>query len=160
MTSRFINQGFQMAFRFAVPVLLAALSPSLPAAAQTAGAPAETVVVLDASGSMWGRIDGRPKIEIAREATRTLFEGFPAQARIGLVAYGHRRTASGHDPPGHAVTESQRLGHMGAADGVAAGQVGDGPGPRAASAHGRARTGASAWPRSPAAPRPPLRAGA
>lgn len=39
-----------------------------PAAA--AGAAERTIVVLDASGSMWGRIDGRPKLEIAREALR------------------------------------------------------------------------------------------
>ncbi|MBR0653620.1 vWA domain-containing protein [Plastoroseomonas arctica] len=51
----------------------------------------ETVIIFDASGSMWGRIDGRTKIEIAREAARTLYGALPPGGRVGLMAYGHRR---------------------------------------------------------------------
>lgn len=54
-------------------------------------APHETMLVLDASGSMWGRIGERSKIEIARETADAVLGGLPAQTSLGLVAYGHRR---------------------------------------------------------------------
>ena len=43
-----------------------------------------------ASGSMWGQIDGRAKLEIAREALGTVLTGLPENTEIGLMAYGHR----------------------------------------------------------------------
>ncbi len=52
------------------------------------------VIVLDASGSMWGQIDGRPKIDIAREALRTVLQSVPADTELGLMAYGHREKGS------------------------------------------------------------------
>lgn len=50
-----------------------------------------TLVVLDASGSMWGQIEGRPKLEIARETLAEALAALPATTEIGLMAYGHRR---------------------------------------------------------------------
>lgn len=50
-----------------------------------------TLVVLDASGSMWGQIEGRPKLEIARETLADALAALPATTEIGLMAYGHRR---------------------------------------------------------------------
>jgi Ca-activated chloride channel family protein len=50
-----------------------------------------SMLVLDVSGSMWGQIDGKPKIEIARDALKTLVADWPATHEVGLVAYGHRR---------------------------------------------------------------------
>jgi Ca-activated chloride channel family protein len=50
-----------------------------------------TVLVIDASNSMWGRIDGKPKMDIARDAVSSLVESLPKGARLGIVAYGHRR---------------------------------------------------------------------
>jgi len=49
------------------------------------------VVVLDASGSMGGKVDGRSKIEIAREAIDGMIASWKPENAIGLVAYGHRR---------------------------------------------------------------------
>lgn len=46
--------------------------------------------VLDGSGSMWGRMEGRPKIEVAREALDSVLTDLPAYVDVGLVAYGHR----------------------------------------------------------------------
>jgi len=70
----------------------AALALSYPAIAGAQGGQApDTVLVFDVSGSMWGRIDGRTKIEIAREAVGTLTASLPQGTRLGLVAYGHRR---------------------------------------------------------------------
>lgn len=49
-----------------------------------------TIVILDGSGSMWGRIHGRPKLEIAREAVSQVLGQIPADQSLGLMAYGHR----------------------------------------------------------------------
>lgn len=51
----------------------------------------DSILVLDASGSMWGQIEGRAKIEIAREVMDGLIDSLPAEEKLGLVAYGHRR---------------------------------------------------------------------
>lgn len=49
------------------------------------------ILIFDASGSMWGQIDGKPKIAIAKEAMDLIVGDLPADINIGLVAYGHRR---------------------------------------------------------------------
>lgn len=48
-------------------------------------------VVLDVSNSMWGQIEGRPKIEIAREAVASLMNSWNPAVEVGLIAFGHRR---------------------------------------------------------------------
>ncbi len=63
---------------------LVVLMPCLASAADPA------IVVLDASGSMWGRMGERAKIEIAREAIANTLRDWPADRPLGLVAYGHR----------------------------------------------------------------------
>ncbi len=55
------------------------------------------IIVLDASGSMWGQIDGRPKVDIARETLRTVLQSVPADMELGLMAYGHREKGSCED---------------------------------------------------------------
>ena len=50
----------------------------------------KTMLVLDASGSMWGQIGGKPKIAIAREAVDSMLKGWNG-GDLGLMAYGHRR---------------------------------------------------------------------
>ncbi|MCI2398489.1 VWA domain-containing protein [Aliiroseovarius subalbicans] len=49
------------------------------------------ILVLDASGSMWGQIDGRAKITIAQEVIGDLLTTLPPEQELGLTAYGHRR---------------------------------------------------------------------
>lgn len=49
-----------------------------------------TIIVLDGSGSMWGQIDGKPKLQIARETLRQVLPGVPETTALGLMAYGHR----------------------------------------------------------------------
>ncbi|WP_158644588.1 VWA domain-containing protein [Paracoccus jeotgali] len=51
----------------------------------------DVAIVYDASGSMWGQIDGRSKVEIAREVMADLVNGWEDGTNLGLVAYGHRR---------------------------------------------------------------------
>jgi Ca-activated chloride channel homolog len=48
-------------------------------------------IILDASGSMNGEIDGRRKIDIAHEALATLVDKLPESTNVALRAYGHRR---------------------------------------------------------------------
>ena len=55
-----------------------------------------TMLVLDASGSMWGQIDGKPKIAIAREAVATMLSGWQG-GDLGLMAYGHNRKGDCND---------------------------------------------------------------
>jgi Ca-activated chloride channel family protein len=47
--------------------------------------------ILDASGSMWGQVEGKAKITIAKEVLVGLIENLPEGLNVGLVAYGHRR---------------------------------------------------------------------
>lgn len=63
---------------------LAGMAPA-PASAQT-----DTVMILDASGSMWGQVDGRSKISAARQAVDSILSKWKPNDRLGLMAYGHR----------------------------------------------------------------------
>jgi Ca-activated chloride channel family protein len=63
------------------------------------------VVILDGSGSMWGPIDGTPKIEVAQQGLTSLIERLEGRADLGLLGYGHRRKGDCRDidlafPPG------------------------------------------------------------
>lgn len=59
--------------------------------------PADTILVLDSSGSMWGEIDGRHKILIARDVVGDLLEQLPENIGLGLMAYGHNRKSDCKD---------------------------------------------------------------
>lgn len=73
--------------------LLVACLPvlSAPAAAQEGDGKEAVVVVLDVSNSMWGRVEGRPKIEVARQALNQLIANWKPDVDLGLIAFGHRR---------------------------------------------------------------------
>ncbi len=62
-----------------------------------ASAADRTIIVLDASGSMWGQIEGKPKLEIARDTLKTVLQSVPADAELGLMAYGHRQKGACSD---------------------------------------------------------------
>lgn len=71
---------------------------------QAAGA---VTIVFDGSNSMWGQVDGRAKIEIAREALAELVSEWNPNTELGLMAFGHRREGDCTDietlrPPGPA----------------------------------------------------------
>ena len=97
-------------------VAITALSAP-PLAAQTSGQmPVEaprTILVLDASGSMWGQIDGTAKIEIAQGVVGTLLDSLPEGQDLGLAVYGHRTKGDCTDietvvPPGPGTREAIR----------------------------------------------------
>lgn len=65
-----------------------------PAGAQQKQIKAErgkVMLVLDASGSMWGKVGGKHKIAIAREVVARLMAEWDETLDLGLSAYGHRR---------------------------------------------------------------------
>ncbi len=55
-----------------------------------ASAAEKSIIVFDASGSMWAQIDGKTRIEIARETIANVLGTYPADRELGLMAYGHR----------------------------------------------------------------------
>jgi|GEM_PF-1432921 len=55
------------------------------------------MIILDASGSMWGQVGGKPKIQIAREVLKDLVPEFGTNIHLGLTAYGHRRKGDCED---------------------------------------------------------------
>lgn len=58
---------------------------------QAQGKNTDVMLVLDASGSMWGRIGDKTKIEIARDVVGGLVGKWDANTNLGLIAYGHRK---------------------------------------------------------------------
>ena len=87
------TRRFLAAVPLALAVLLLAGSPPF-VAADSAGeeaAPAPLLLILDASGSMWGQIQGENKIVIARRVLGELVDGLEEDSPVGVVAYGHRR---------------------------------------------------------------------
>ncbi|MEM8797452.1 MAG: VWA domain-containing protein [Pseudomonadota bacterium] len=72
------------------------------------------IIVFDASGSMWGQIGGRAKIEIARETLSRVLNGLPPDLQLGLIAYGHNRKGDCTDiqtlvRPGPAASTGQQI---------------------------------------------------
>lgn len=57
----------------------------------------QVMMVLDASRSMWGRVDGRPKVAIAREVIQNLMSEWNPDIDLGLMAYGHRKSGDCED---------------------------------------------------------------
>lgn len=88
--------------RLILSLCVTALPLLTPIASQAEG---QSILVLDASGSMWGQIDGRAKLEIAREALASVVGDMPADTSMGLMVYGHRQKGACDDielivPPG------------------------------------------------------------
>jgi Ca-activated chloride channel family protein len=82
-----------MSHRLRIVLSAALLALSVVAASATDRA----IIVLDASGSMWGQIDGKPKLEIARQTLRKVLQTAPVDVELGLMAYGHREKGSCDD---------------------------------------------------------------
>ena len=64
----------------------------LPLSAQAEGQ--RVILVLDASGSMWGQIEGLTKMDIAKDVVGKVVGKWKAEDELGLVAYGHREKGS------------------------------------------------------------------
>lgn len=57
----------------------------------------EVMFVLDASGSMWGRVHNTAKIQIARKVMGEIVPALPKEVKVGLTLYGHRRKGDCND---------------------------------------------------------------
>ncbi len=71
-------------------IAILALSMLMCAAIQAAPK-ARVMIVLDASGSMMGKIGDVDKMTIARKALSDLMNEWDPEVEVGLMAYGHRR---------------------------------------------------------------------
>ncbi len=72
-------------FRLSTAAALLALAVS------PGGARGETnmLFILDGSNSMWGQIEGVPKITTAQDVLATLLDDLPKDTKVGLMVYGH-----------------------------------------------------------------------
>ena len=55
------------------------------------------IFIFDASGSMWGQVEGKAKIQIAKEVLTDLIRDIPEGINVGLVVYGHRQKGDCQD---------------------------------------------------------------
>ncbi len=62
----------------------------MPTGAYAAGTP-RAVLIIDGSGSMWGRVDGREKIVIVRSQLADKISLLDGKIDLGVMSYGHRR---------------------------------------------------------------------
>lgn len=83
-----------MSFRTSLLAVLLLMLMLVPARAEEG---ARVILVLDASGSMRAKIDGKSKMEIAKEVVATVLSTWKPQDELGLVAYGHREKGSCSD---------------------------------------------------------------
>lgn len=76
----------------ALASLLATFVSPLAASAQPTDAGShKAFIILDGSGSMWGKIDGDFKIRMAKRAVGDLLESLDPRIQLGLIAYGNTR---------------------------------------------------------------------
>ncbi|KSU57612.1 hypothetical protein AS034_21110 [[Bacillus] enclensis] len=54
-------------------------------------------IILDASGSMKAQVDGKSKMELAKEAIANFTETLPGDANVALRVYGHKGSGSDKD---------------------------------------------------------------
>ncbi|MGC1181129.1 MAG: hypothetical protein WA884_19420 [Methyloceanibacter sp.] len=71
---------------------------AVPAAAQDRPAPpaaqlSPTIIVLDASRSMWAKVGGQSKVALVRTDLGQAFSDYKDRIAFGLVAFGHREAA-------------------------------------------------------------------
>ena len=59
--------------------------------------PSPIIFIYDASGSMWGQIEGKTKMEIAANVLSNSVDALSEQQQIGFVAYGHREKSNCED---------------------------------------------------------------
>ncbi len=60
-------------------------------------APSPILFIYDASGSMWGQLDGKTKKDIAADVLSSSVEKLPENQQLGLMAYGHRKKGDCND---------------------------------------------------------------
>jgi len=101
-----VYKASQLIFIFVLGLLfLGNFSSVSKAQSENALSASEIILILDASGSMWGQIEGQNKISIAKKVLKNLIAELPESVEVGLIAYGHRDKGDCKDietvvPPG------------------------------------------------------------
>jgi Ca-activated chloride channel homolog len=57
----------------------------------------EAMLIFDASRSMWGQIDGKNRIVIARQVLGKVFQRYESRLKLGIMAYGNRSSSNCRD---------------------------------------------------------------
>jgi Ca-activated chloride channel family protein len=97
MTSA-LDKGTRWALRaLACAALGATLIAPAAARAQEEIERTNVMIVLDASGSMAGRMNGQVKMDLARGVVRDLVDNMPSDMKVGLVVYGARSPREKND---------------------------------------------------------------
>lgn len=78
-------------------ILTLSVLTCLPIFSQEIQAPSPIIFIYDASGSMWGQMEGMTKMSIASDVLSTIVDLLPANQPVGLVAYGHREKGNCED---------------------------------------------------------------
>lgn len=89
-TRAFDETSFELATGNAIPDIQDMQISAGGALAGSVNSPTSLDVIIDVSNSMWGQINGRAKVELAREALAAAMSDLPANVEVGLRAYGHR----------------------------------------------------------------------
>jgi Ca-activated chloride channel homolog len=79
------------AFALALSLFLISFIPSF------AEDGSRVILVLDASGSMRAKIDGKSKMDIAKQVVGSIIKTWRPEDELGLIAYGHREKGSCSD---------------------------------------------------------------
>ncbi len=61
------------------------------------GASSNVLFILDGSNSMWGQVDGVPKIVTAKKVLVSLLKDLPEDTNVGIMVYGHRSEGNCRD---------------------------------------------------------------
>jgi hypothetical protein len=80
--------GFRSVAILSLALLLAGI---LPSQAQDDGPVRNVMLIVDASGSMKKAVDGEPRMAAAKRVLAETLATMPADVRLGLLAYGHRK---------------------------------------------------------------------
>lgn len=82
--------------RYFPSFLMLAAGFCAPCQAET-NASTTNIVVFDASGSMWNKMENSTRIEIAREVMKQFLDGYDTKQPLGVIAYGHRKRGDCND---------------------------------------------------------------
>ena len=81
------------AIRWTTSAIIALATMGLNAPAQAQGADqkaGDAILIMDYSNSMWGQINGVPKVDIARNIIEENFGSWNRLTNLDLLSYGHR----------------------------------------------------------------------
>jgi len=95
MASNAVKKAILLVFSFSLIFLVGMAFDEKSSQASTD--PSHLIIIIDASGSMYGQMQGRSKMDIAKESLVKIVQELPPKTHIGLIVYGHRRKGDCQD---------------------------------------------------------------